>query len=140
MPPGSPRPVVPPWHPASRLPEPAASPALLLAPLPYNQRGVGEDLRLSKVGREGLTLSMAVGPPSGGALPATNNERKGLGPALHTVFPLTEDRGTVCTGSRTVGGRMCRQPHLPHLGALWPGTDNTEALPRPSAQFPTRFL
>lgn len=58
-------------------------------------------MRLSKMEREGLTLSMenrAVGPAhprwplSGGALPAPNNERKGLDPTLLTVFPLVEEQ------------------------------------------------
>lgn len=58
-------------------------------------------MRLSKVERGELTLSMesvAVGPahprwpPSAGVLPAPNNERKGLGPTLPTVFPLTEEQ------------------------------------------------
>lgn len=87
---------------------------------------------------------MAVGaadpwwPPSGGALPAPNNERKGLAPHPATVFPLTEGRAEAlsvpaprlleegCAGSLT----------FPQLGRSWPG-NRQQRIFRLFAQFPT---
>lgn len=78
-------------------------------------------------------------PPSGGVLPAPNNERKGLNHTLPTVFPLSEEEQRHCTSSKTARGRMCQDLTFPQLGGFWPGTGNIEDLHRLFAQFSTRF-